>query len=179
MWRALFLSSAFLGLGSAVLAETYVVNPEGTGDFRTIQVAVNVAQDGDVIELTDGTFTGDWNRDIRYCGKAITVRSQSGDPHSCIIDCEGTESDPHRGFIWRDGEGSDSVLEAVTVTGGCETFGGAAFLLCSSPTISSCVFRNNYGRSGGAIDCDEESAPTIIGCTFADNRAASGGAICI
>ena len=46
-----------LCLGAA--AETYVVTPDGTGDFPTIQTAIDAAGDGDIIELTDGTFTGD------------------------------------------------------------------------------------------------------------------------
>ncbi|MCK4305958.1 MAG: hypothetical protein KAY24_17095 [Candidatus Eisenbacteria sp.] len=39
-------------------AETYLVNPEGTGDFPTIPAAIDAVVDGDVIDLTDGMFTG-------------------------------------------------------------------------------------------------------------------------
>ena len=84
----ILISSMILGLVAAATATIYVVNPEGTGDFPTIQEALDACIDGDIIELTDGTFTGDGNRDIDYLGKAITVRSQSGDPEMCTIDCE-------------------------------------------------------------------------------------------
>ncbi|MCK4414565.1 MAG: hypothetical protein KAY32_13585 [Candidatus Eisenbacteria sp.] len=45
-------------------AETYLVLPDGTGDFPTIQAAIDAALDGDEILLADGTFTGDGNRDL-------------------------------------------------------------------------------------------------------------------
>ncbi len=81
-------------LAVPVSATTYLVTPDGTGDYPTIQLAVDAVVDGDIIELTPGTFTGDGNRDVDYLGRAITIRSQSGDPAGCVIDCEGTASDP-------------------------------------------------------------------------------------
>lgn len=75
---------------TVLLAEVYLVNPEGTGDFPTIQAAIDWASDGDVIELTDGIFRGDGNRDVEYFGRVITIRSQSGVAGACVIDCEGT-----------------------------------------------------------------------------------------
>jgi hypothetical protein len=99
-------------------ATTYVIRPDGTADFPTIQAAIDAATDGDVIELTDGTFTGEGNRDIDYLGRAITIRSQSGNPEACAIDCEGSETEPHRGFYFHSGEGLDSILDGVTITHG-------------------------------------------------------------
>ncbi|MCK4305987.1 MAG: hypothetical protein KAY24_17240, partial [Candidatus Eisenbacteria sp.] len=85
-------------LGAEVaVAETYTVQPDGAGDYPTIQAAIDAVVDGDVIELTDGNFYGDGNRDLDYLGKAITVRSQSGIQLGSIIDCEGSEVEPHRG----------------------------------------------------------------------------------
>ncbi|MBU1699031.1 MAG: hypothetical protein KJ970_07655 [Candidatus Eisenbacteria bacterium] len=110
-----------LVLGSTAtpsIATIYVINPEGTGDYPTIQDAIDVAGNGDVIELTDGTFTGDGNRDINFLGLDLTVRSQSGDPHACIINSEGTSEDWHRAFFFSNGESSDSRIENLTVTGG-------------------------------------------------------------
>ena len=37
---------------------TYVVDPYGTGDFPTIQAAIDAAADGDVICLTNGHSSG-------------------------------------------------------------------------------------------------------------------------
>ena len=80
-------------------AADYLVHPDGTGDFPTIQAALDAAGQGDVIELADGTFTGDGNRDIDYLGKAITVRSENG-PENCIIDLGGSPAEPHWGFVF-------------------------------------------------------------------------------
>ena len=51
---------------STTVAATYVVTADGSGDFPTIQAAISAAINGDVIELTDGTFTGEGNRDIEF-----------------------------------------------------------------------------------------------------------------
>ena len=91
-----------LAFPAAVFATTYVVRPDGTGDFPNIQAAVVAAESGDSVELTDGTFSGAGNRDIDYLGKAITIGSQSGNPEACIINCEGGAAEPHRGFLFQD-----------------------------------------------------------------------------
>lgn len=161
-----------------VLAETYVISPDGSGDFPTIQSAIDAAADGDTIALTDGTFTGDGNRDIDYLGKAITVQSQGGDPQACVIDCEGSETEPHCGFHFRTGETSGSVLAGVTVRGGFAAypdFGGA--IRCeggSSPIVESCVFSGNVGS---AVGCSMGTLPALHGCHFTENEGAYGGAI--
>ena len=177
--RVLILTACLLScLCLSALAETYVVSPDGSGDFPTIQSAIDAATDGDIIALTDGTFTGDGNRDIDYRGKAITVQSQSGIPEACVIDCEGSETDPHRGFYFRDSEPVESLLAGVTVQGGWAVspdFGGA--VRCeggSSPTIESCVFSGNVGS---AVGCGMGTFLPMSGCRFTENGGTYGGAI--
>ena len=129
--------------------QTHVVLPDGSGDFPTIQDAIEAAIPGDTIELGDGMFTGDGNRDLDYRGKAITVRSQSGDPALCTINCEGYENDSHVGFIFHSDEGPDSILEGVSIIQGfytsldCEIFftANAGGITChlASPTVRDCV----------------------------------------
>jgi hypothetical protein len=68
-------------------AATYVVRPDGSGDYTDIAAAVRHASSGDIIELADGTFGGDGNRDIEIAAEDITIRSQSGDPSACRISC--------------------------------------------------------------------------------------------
>jgi hypothetical protein len=96
---------------------TYLVRPDGSGDFPNIQAAIDASHTGDTIELADGTFRGDGNRDVDFRGLAITVRSRSGDPEACVIDCEGTEEETYRGFFFLSGEGPQSVLRDITITG--------------------------------------------------------------
>ena len=57
-------------------------------DYPTIQAAIDAATDGDDVVIADGTHTGDGNTNLDTRGKAVTVRSVSGDLTACIMDCE-------------------------------------------------------------------------------------------
>jgi len=177
--RVLIFTACLLScLCTSASADTYVISPDGSGDFPTIQAAIDAATAGDVIALTDGTFTGDGNRDIDYLGKGITVRSQAGTPEACVIDCEGSETAPHCGFHFRKGEQAESVLEGVTVQNGWAVqpdFGGA--VRCeggSSPTILSCIFSGNVGS---AVGCCTGTFLALSDCLFTENEGVYGGAI--
>jgi parallel beta-helix repeat protein len=164
---------------------TYVVEPDGSGHFPTIQEAIDAVCNGDTIELADGTFKGTGNRHIFYRGKAITVRSQHG-AEACTVDCEarvlsGPPPQPCRGFNFTSGEGADAVLEGVTITNGSGSnyCGGAIYCISASPTIRNCVICGNKATCGGGIYCDSSSSPELIGCVITGNMAEeNGGGIC-
>ena len=101
----------------AATGEIIYVDDDGSADFDTIQAVIDDANDGDTVLVAAGTYTGDGNRDIDFAGKAITVKSENG-PQTCIIDCQGSEDDPHRGFYFHSGEEANSVIEGFTITGG-------------------------------------------------------------
>ncbi len=86
-----------------VSARTWVVHPDGTGEAPTIQAAIDSFEWQDVIELVDGVYTGPGNRDLTNNEKSIVIISQSGNPTSCVIDCEGTAADPHWGMVFYGG----------------------------------------------------------------------------
>lgn len=154
---------------------TFTVQPDGTGDFPTIQDAIAVAIDGDTVALGEGTFVGEGNRGIDFLGKAITVRSHGGDPGACIIDCQGQE----RGFHFRRGEDVTAVVRDLTIADGYGEFGGGVFCdNASSPSILNCVFDDNHAyNDGGGLMC-RNSAPTVAGCYFLNNASGmSGGAV--
>jgi hypothetical protein len=162
------------------MAETvWVIAPDSTGDFITIGAAVGSGQvdDGDIIELTDGVFTGTGNRSIDYGGKAITIRSQSGNPDSCIIDCQ---FQGERAFIFESGEGEGSVLEGVTIRRGIAYLGGAVYIQNSSPTFIYCIMRSCSADYGGAVYC-RNASPNFTNCTLRENGAEGlggyGGAV--
>src|SRR5262245_63632803 len=92
--RAVFLAALFSP--AAASGATFVVAPDASGAFATIQAAIDAAASGDVIELLDGTFHGPGNRDLDPGGKAIVVRSQSGTAAACLIACGGSSMEPHR-----------------------------------------------------------------------------------
>ena len=173
---------AVLCFSTAVSGTTYLVRPDGSGDFITIQAAIDAAQDSDVIELSDGTFTGTGNRDIDFKGKAITVRSQSKKPEVCIIDCQAGDSDKHRGFIFHSDEGADAVLEYVTIRNGNKNWpgafvypdtcaGGAILVRGASPTIRHTIIENNFANDSGGIDCREGSNARILHNRILNNTA--------
>jgi len=169
--------AALLGVHPS-LAETFTVNADGTGDYPTIQAALDAAANDDVVELTDGTFTGDGNRDVDFLGKTVVVMSASGDPEACVVDCEGSSSDPHRGFIFQTQEPQTAGLRGIQVTGGWvegDPEGGA--VLCdgqSRPTIEGCLF---VGNEKAAIFCHGHSAPLITGCRFDQNAGHYGAGV--
>jgi hypothetical protein len=195
------ICAAWITFGATPLsATTYTVNPHGTGDFPTIQAAIAACIDGDVVELTDGEFTGDGNREIDFLGKAITLRSQSGNAMACVINCEGTHQDPHRGLLLVSGEGPDTRIEEITVSEGfgMEPGGG---IVCdgSSPTIIGCRVigcASDVYDSGGIYCVNAEpliedcrilscaggiyctNSPAVVrGCRFDSNTACNSGAI--
>ena len=171
-------------------AVTYTVNPEGTGDFPSIYHAINGAENGDVIELVPGTYTGGGNRDITFLGKTVTVRSQTGNPADCIIDCQGSSGEPHRGFTIESGQGPNAVIEGLTIINGYGpgtpySKAGALFIQnSSSPTIRNCVFENNHvtmawNHIGGAVYVDSYCDGLFENCVFRDNSGYFGGAVAV
>ncbi len=150
-------------------------------DFNNIQAGIDAAIDGDIVLVAPGTYTGEGNRDIDFNGKAITVRSiDPNDPNivaSTIIDCE----QQGRGFNFHSGEGIDSVICGLTVTGGKTKDGSGIFIRASSPTIKYCNITGNswdgeHGFGGGFHI--KEGYPVISHCTISDNSTDwNGGGI--
>jgi len=156
----------------------YVVRSDGSGDFPTIQAAINAVTDGDIIELADGTFTGPGNRDIGWGSNMITVRSQSDNPLACIIDCQGSAGDPHHGFSCGNEEANQSLLRGVTVRNGYAVYGGG-FLMNEAVRIEHCVFTGNTAERGGAVaGMGPVGTGMITDCVMTGNHATiDGGAI--
>ncbi len=153
------------------------------GDYPTIQLAIDNCNDGDVVIVSPGTYTGDGNCDIDFLGKAITVRSiDPNDPNivaATVIDCNGTEDEPHRGFCFNSSEDVNSVIVGFTVIRGYApnedigaqfplSAGGAVFCGNASPKIIKCVLKDNQACRGGGVCCFE-SSPEILECTITSN----------
>jgi hypothetical protein len=181
-----------LGLwtGSLEAARTIYVDDDGLADFNNIQAAIDDANDGDTIIVADGIFTGDGNRDIDFLGKAITLRSENG-PENCIIDCNGTTDEAHRGFYFHEAEEANSIVWGLTIVNGCipggfigsedpwhqspnNVIGGGIYCELASPSIINCVVRDCITEYGGGIGCVEASA-VIIDCMIADCYAGGIG----
>lgn len=162
-----------LGVGCGAI----VVYEDGAGPFPTIQAGLNAAIEGGTVQLADGVFVGDGNRDIDFAGKAVALVSQSGDPGSCIIDCQGTAQDPHRGFHIVSGEGPATLIEGLTVRNGYSDIAAGAYVDHSSPTFRNVVFADHYADFGGAVRCRGASTPLFENVAFTGNGARVGGGI--
>jgi hypothetical protein len=154
-------------------------------NYPTIQAAIDDCNDSVTIVVRDGIHSGNGNRDIDFKGKTLTLCSENG-PENCIIDCNGSASEPHRGFYFHSSEDANSVLEGFTITNGyTAASGGAIYCTDSSPTIRNCRIIGNsavgfVSSSGGGIKCTRSSA-IISDCTIVNNVASgvwgSGGGI--
>ena len=97
----------------------YVIHPDGSGDFPTIQAAIDNASDEDIIALSDGVFTGPGNRNIDPGGKASIIRSRSGQAVACVIDIQGAFSGiSEQGFYIHSGDGPETEIRDMTIMHG-------------------------------------------------------------
>ena len=204
MKRLLLLFAALVLLAPAPLPATTIYvdddapNDPGPGDptvsdpledgtaahpYDAIQEGIDAAIGGDTVQVTDGTYTGDGNRDMDFGGKAITLQSENGAAVT-IIDCEGTPEDIHRGFYFHSSETAASVLDGFTIRNGYVVqeeslggWGGAIRCDLAAPLIKNCIISGNWAREGGGVRCTGSPA-TITACTFRGNSATRwGGAI--
>lgn len=177
---SLFVASLGWSLSSGIAqGRTIFIRVDGSGDYQTIQAAIDAAVAGDEVVVGDGTYTGTGNKDLDFMGKALTVRSENG-REATIIDCQGSG----RGFIFATGETSSVVLDGLTITGGLATLGGAIYCKDSSPTIRNCLITGNanpqLGQTGGAGVYCENASPMISSCSIVQNSGywLGGGVYC-
>ena len=145
------------------------------GNCSTIQTAINIALEGAVVLVADGTYTGNGNKDLDYIGKSISIISENG-AASTVIDCENEG----RGFYFHCDEKINSKLIGFQIMNGfCIGDGGGISCVGASPYITDCNIMENYSPdNGGGIACDDFSCPTINNCLITNNSAfINGGGI--
>jgi len=171
--KNLSLCVLLLALVSTAAGATLYVNTDGSGGaYTSIQAAINDADPDDEIEVAAGTY----NEAINFSGKAIRLYSSSG-PDVTTIDGTG-----HYHVVQCiSGEGSATVLEGFTITGGNangsepDNLGGGMYNTGSSPTVTNCIFTSNIAYRGGGMLNLASSSPTVTKCTFSGNNARDGG----
>ena len=151
MRLTIFASILYLSLSTFVCADsTYYVRESGSNKndglsrqsaFATIQKAINVSKDRDVIEVYPGRYT----ENLNFGGKAITLQGINGVP---VID-----GNDYFAITFESGEGEDSLLRNVIVT---NSFIGI-FISNSSPKID----RVTVVGSDYAIAAYSDSDPII------------------
>jgi len=151
------LAGNLSGLSNVVELETagtrtWRVLADGTGDAPTIQAAIELAKDGDLVLVEPGTYY----ENVNLRGKAIHLRGDEG-PEVTILD--GTYGDSSV-VVCDSGETNRTIIEGLTITHGKGTVlsgGGreAAGILCShaAPIIRNDIIRENRSVSpqGGSL----------------------------
>ena len=141
--------------------------------YCTIQQCIDAAADSQECVVAPGSYF----EAIDFLGKAITVRSASGDPTDTIINGSG-----HFHVVqFVNGETASTVLVGFTITGGHANGatpnhrGGGIYCDASSPTITDCIISDNVAKFGGGMSNQGGSNPTINHCTFRNNSSTVNG----
>jgi PKD repeat protein len=143
--------------------------------YTSIQSAIDAAVKDDIILVQSGHYY----ENIDFKGKALTVRSVSGDPESTIIN--GDNNGPVVRLI--NGEQPDSILDGFTIQNGFNDTGAGILIQASPdgtvsrPTIKNCIISNNTATdSGGGLGIDY-AEPYILDCKIIKNQAPLGAGI--
>jgi len=187
--RALAALACLVIASTSLQAATLHVGQEKGAQFTTIQAAVDRAVAGDRIIVGPGSYTGRGNCDLDLQGKALAIGSTNPlDPNvveATVIDCAGTESEPHRGFYIADCNGVE--ISGLTITHGLASAGGAIFCKKSVLDLAYCRLVDNAATAGGGAGSDpnggpggglycEDSFVRLTGCLVAGNTAGNGAA---
>ena len=163
-------------------AGTYYVSPNGDDGNsglswdaakNTIQAAINVAEDGNTVMVTNGTYAGNGNRDLDFAGKNIVLKSVGG-PAVTLIDCQASYADGHRGFYLHSGETTNSLIEGFTIKNANQTWGGGVYCENAGVTLRNCSLIANKAESlnGNGGGCFFGNSTSVIDrCTISSNQA--------
>jgi parallel beta-helix repeat protein len=146
-WQLPIAFSVMVLLCSCSWAATYYVDPDGIDDanephgidpdypFKTIQFAINVANDGDVVLVNKGTYS----EYVNFNGISCTVSSTN--PHDwSVVENTIIDSNVLYCVAFNGGEDANTLLIGFTIEG-ATSYG--IFIGDSSPTIANCIIDTN------------------------------------
>ncbi len=163
--RGILVLIAIVGLSG----QLYATERHVPGEYPTIQAAVDACDDGDIVVLADGTYSGPGNTDCEVPLVTITIRSASG-PAACTIDGAGSALNFRIGA-----SGVSHVLEGITFRNYGTSLAPQEAVSATYAVIQDCRFVNNEAIRGGGVNC---TSTTISECTFEGNTAhEQGGAL--
>lgn len=195
--RILFVAIMCLCTTVDGYGRTITVDANGSGDYTTIQAAIDDANNADIVQVRPGTY----QETINFLGKNITVTSL--DPEDpCVVAATVIDANGLGSVVTFDhSETNQAVLTGFTITGGTGIFvfeaggievywGGGICCDNSSPTIVRNVIVGNNGPvemdgntpvvvsfGGGIVSMAGE--PTITQNIIKDNSAYLGAAVAV
>ena len=172
MFRMLVVLCCLCG---TLLGTEYIVDVNGTGDYTTIQAAINAASEGDEIEVYPGTYNV--TSPVDFSGKSLWLHSRDGAATTKIW--MGTPSDSDDACVVKIADEEDSpTLEGFTLWGGggfkvgTKHRGGGIYVDGSDPEIIDCVIESNKADDGAGIYIRETPSTTraeVQGCVIRQN----------
>lgn len=167
-------------LSAALLVAVVVVRPETAAivrvpkDFRSVQAAVDAAEDGGIVILATGVHAGP----VDMRGKRITLKGEWGAEFTSILGGNGV-------IRCVSGEGASTVIEGLTIAGGTGwqgedglRRGGGLYIDRASPIIRRCLIVGNEADRGGGVWI-RGGVPLFEDCWFHDNISEqTDGVVC-
>jgi hypothetical protein len=147
-------------------ANTIYVDANGSGNFTTIQAAINAAVNSDTIIVRPGRYA----EKINFNGKNITLRSTDPNIPSVVESTIISASNSGTVVTFTGTEESDCMLSGFTITGGNSVVGGGVYGQDTRAVISNCTIKNNSANYGGGLSFCKGA---ITSCTITNNSAAT------
>jgi MYXO-CTERM domain-containing protein len=173
---------AFLWIAGARAATVITVGP--SGDYSTIQAAVNAADAGDTVSVAAGTYEESVviTKTLTLVGagaKSTILRDELLviDASSSDLDLSGFTIEFQETGIYADDElsGHDLVFQGI---GDGSTSGGGIFATTSMVDLDNCEFRDHdSGNNYGGLFYAYASTVTITNSSFDGGTAQAGGAV--
>ncbi len=158
-----------LGLCQSVWAATWTVQPNGARE-TSLWHALQLAQSGDEIVLTDGVYQGSTAESNIY-NKNIALRSTNG-PQTCWVDCESN------GFLYLYSDDSNNcTIEGVTLMNAEGVNGSAFYLEGMNLTLTNCVIKDCLSSTQGGVLFANQSQVILERCQFLFNTCGNFGGV--
>ncbi len=142
------ITTACLLLAASASGVTWHLNPDGSGDAESIQVALDHAAPGDIVELAAGIY---YEHDLAM-PSGVVLRGSTGHHSGVIIDAQ------QQGRVILCDNLPESVqIDALTLTGGLvsgsypDGYGGAIGSFTSDIVVSNCLITENQAAQGGGM----------------------------
>ncbi|MCH2137054.1 MAG: hypothetical protein MK101_10830 [Phycisphaerales bacterium] len=126
-----------------------------TGDFSTIQAALDEVGSGSTVTVAPGTY----NEMIDFNGRSIDLLAASSDPSATVIDAQA------QGRVVTMMGGSPTI-DGFTIRGG-HASSGSAMITNGTPMIKNCIIRDNDAT--GYYVIISAGNPTIADNVFCNN----------